>query len=85
MDAAHFRRIELALIQLNDERRGGVITMDQYLARRAKVLDGTGVTEEMLKDAPVYGDDAKRNDGTGMSWAQLRWKRRNYNPPDEGT
>lgn len=73
MDPAAFRRVELALIALNDERRGGVITTDQYIARRAKALEGTGLTEEMLENAKVYGEDPE---GGGLTWGQLRWRRR---------
>lgn len=81
IDPRTFRQIELALIQLNDERRGGLWTMDQYRARRAKILEGTGVTEEMLEAAPVYAKD-KDGKGPELTWAQLRWNRRRNGTKD---
>lgn len=83
IDKALFRKTELALIQLNDERRGGIWSIDQYRAKRAKILEGTGITEEMLECAKVYAQD-KDGNGPSLTWAQLRWNRRK-DGTEEGT
>jgi hypothetical protein len=83
-DAKIFRTAELALIQLNDELRGGVYgdpkdgtVLDLYRAKRKKIMDAAGITEEQLENAPVSGVP-----GT-MTWDQLRYRRRARG--DEGT
>lgn len=76
-DARAFRQIELALIRLNDERRGGIWSMDQYRMHRARILDGSAVTEAMLEEAKVSVPDRSGFcPEPELNWAQLRWRRR---------
>lgn len=85
-DPGAFRRLELALIQLNDERRGGVITQDQYIARYRRMLEESGFTAEDLEQAPVWAPDkeGKRREAD-LTWDKLRYRRRSREPADEGT
>lgn len=72
-----FRRGELELIALNDERRGGLWTPDEYKARRLRILKQYGITEGQLEVAKVFQADRH---GHGpeleLNWDQLRYRRR---------
>jgi hypothetical protein len=77
-DERAFRQLELALIALNDERKGGVWSQDQYLAKRAKLLE-CGITEERLEQAQVFKPDKSgHSPDPDLTWDRLEWRRRSY-------
>lgn len=71
-----FRRVELALIALNDELKGDVITLGEYQEKRAQLLKESWITEDMLKMAQVYkpGKDGNCPE-PNTTWAELEERR----------
>lgn len=83
-DAKRFRALELCLIQLNEERKAGLIAGDAYHAAYHKILDASGFTYEQLEKGLVSPPDKSGHSiEPTLTWDQLEWRRRSYLTQDQ--